>query len=81
MDILREPQKPKIEEVDICGLCGKPGADKYAKWTGGGVYWPGENKPDTEFVHAECEVEECKRAHALLTQPQRDAILESIRRG
>lgn len=24
---------------DICGLCGQPGADKMALWTGGGV-WP-----------------------------------------
>lgn len=27
---------------DICGLCGQPGADKYAY----SVHWPGEQIPD-----------------------------------
>jgi hypothetical protein len=30
-------------------------------------------------VHAECEDEECKRAHACLNQYQRDRFLRSIR--
>lgn len=63
---------------DICGLCGEPGADKMACWTGGGVYWPGEERPDTEYVHQECEQEETRRAHAALSQPERDAFLRAI---
>ena len=66
------------EDEDICGLCGEPGADKFAKWTGGGVYWPGETRPDTEFVHAYCEAEECRRAHSLLSDEQRMACLRTI---
>jgi len=63
---------------DICGLCGKPGADKMAMWTGGGIYWPGEVIPETELVHLECEQEEQRRAHSLLSQDQRDEILRNI---
>ncbi|MFA6031152.1 MAG: hypothetical protein WC969_14950 [Elusimicrobiota bacterium] len=66
---------------DICGLCGEPGADKMALWTGGGVYWPGEVRSETELVHAECEREETRRAHAALTQEQRDAVLRSVTGG
>ena len=66
---------------DICGLCGLPGADKMALWTGGGVYWPGEIRSETETVHAECEVAETVRAHAMLSQKQRDATLRSISGG
>lgn len=69
------------EDQDICGLCNEPGADKMAAWTGGGVYWPGEQVPDSEYVHQECERAERGRAHALLSQSQRDAFLEGIRRG
>jgi hypothetical protein len=49
-------------EADICGLCGLPGADKYPH----PIRWPGEAIPDKTFVHAECEEEECGRAHAEL---------------
>ena len=66
---------------DICGLCGQPGADKMALWTGGGIYWPGEEKPETELVHAECERAETERAHAALTQPQRDAVIREASGG
>lgn len=66
------------EQEDICGLCGEPGADKMAAWTGGGVCWPGEQRPDTEFVHSECESEERTRAHAELSQDERDAFLRTI---
>lgn len=66
---------------DLCGLCGQPGADKMALWTGGGIYWPGEERPDTEFVHAECERRETERAHATLTQPQRDAVIRAASGG
>lgn len=45
-------------DEDICGLCGKPGADKYKHPR----YWPGEQNPEGEFVHAECERIECERA-------------------
>ena len=69
------------KDDDICGLCGEPGADKMALWTGGGVYWLGETVPETELVHAECEQEETKRAHAELSQPQRDAVLRGITSG
>jgi len=46
-------------DVDICGLCGEPGADKYAH----PMHWPGEQVPDGPLVHDECEKEECRRAH------------------
>ena len=59
---------------DICGLCGKPGADKYAH----PVHWPGERVPDGPFVHAECEDEECRRAHAELSDRQRESFLRSL---
>ena len=59
---------------DICGLCGKPGADKYKH----PVHWPGEQDPDGPLVHAECEEEECRRAHAALSDHERIAFLRSI---
>ncbi len=62
------------EEEDICGLCGQPGADKFHH----PVYWPGEQQPGTELVHADCENEECRRAHAALTDKQRKAFLRTI---
>ncbi len=68
------------EEIneDICGLCGRSGADKMAVWTGGGVYWPGESPSNTEFVHASCEHEERCRAHARLSQSERDAFVRTL---
>jgi len=47
------------ENTDICGICGEPGADKYAH----PCHWPGEKVPDGPLVHAACEQEECARAH------------------
>lgn len=47
------------EEQDICGLCGKPGADKIAH----PMLWPGEKRSETGMVHSECESTECQRAH------------------
>ena len=73
--------REKEEDMTICGLCGRPGADKWALWTGGGIYWPGEIRPETELVHAECEQAETARAHAALTQKQRDDVLRSIDGG
>lgn len=64
---------------DICGLCGEPGADKMAAHTGGGVLWPGEMKPSTDYVHQRCERKERGRAHAALSDSERVAFLGSIR--
>lgn len=64
---------------DICGYCGQPGADKMALWTGGGIYWPGEFRPETELVHQECEQAETARAHAALSDEERARFLRSIR--
>jgi hypothetical protein len=36
---------------DICGLCGNPGADKFAH----PEHWPGERVPDGPLVHSDCE--------------------------
>lgn len=63
------------EDSDICGLCGLPGADKLAH----PVRWPGEQRPETPFVHADCEAEECRRAHSALTDEQRKEFLRGLR--
>lgn len=63
-------------EDDICSLCGQLGADKIPM----PYYWPGQERPLSEFVHAECEDIECQRAHAELTQEQREEVLRSIMR-
>ena len=60
---------------DICGLCGEPGADKYKH----PIHWPGEQNPDGDLVHADCEREECRRAHAALTDQERINFLRTIR--
>jgi hypothetical protein len=65
--------------LDICGYCGESGADKYALWTGGGVYWPGEMVPDTELVHSECERRETERAFSALSKEERERFMRSIR--
>ena len=61
-------------DEDICGLCGEPGADKFAH----PIHWPGEQVPEGPLVHADCESEECRRAHAELTDAQRRQFLSSI---
>jgi hypothetical protein len=43
---------PELDDQDICGLCGLPGADKFAH----PMHWPGETVPDGELVHSECEM-------------------------
>ena len=63
------------DDEDICGLCGEPGADKFAH----PCHWPGEQIPDGPLVHAECEADECRRAHAALSDDQRRAFLGTIR--
>lgn len=69
------------DDDDICGLCFEPGAEKMAVWTGGGVYWPGERRSETELVHAVCEQEETERAHAALSSAQRQACIDRSWRG
>ncbi len=94
-----------LTKQDICGLCGLPGADKYAH----PMHWPGERvpmhypvkafmlhgdkydrgwlpaptweeyfDPNGALVHAKCEQAECSRAHAALTDKQRNDFLRSI---
>jgi hypothetical protein len=63
-----------VRDDDICGLCGKPGADKVPH----PVYWPGEREPGTPYVHEDCEDEECARAHGELSDAERDAYLRSL---
>jgi hypothetical protein len=60
---------------DICGLCGLPGADKIPH----PVYWPGEQAPNSDLIHSQCEDEECRRAHAALSDDERRDFLALIR--
>lgn len=60
------------EQEDVCGFCGLPGADKIPH----PIRWPGEESAGTELVHAECEQEECRRAHSLLNDKQRREFLK-----
>jgi hypothetical protein len=63
-DALTDPRltkrTPFVKENvdDVCGLCGKTGADKIPH----PVYWPNEQPPQSEYVHSDCENEECQRA-------------------
>lgn len=70
----RDKGEEMKEQKDICGLCGKDGADKYAA----PIHWPGEEVPDSELVHAECEANECQRAHSVLSDAQRSNFLKTI---
>lgn len=67
-------RKYDVGDFDICGLCGQPGADKIPHPN----HWPGEQKPDTDLVHSECEQTECARAHAQLSDRERKAFLRSV---
>jgi hypothetical protein len=69
----QKPATPEQDE-DICGFCNMPGADKFPH----PIRWPGERSAGSEFVHAECEEEECRRAHSLLSDAQRKQFLRSI---
>lgn len=60
-----------IANDDVCGFCGLPGADKIPA----PIRWPQENEAGTEFVHAECEAEECARASALCQGKERELFL------
>lgn len=62
------------DSEDICGFCGLPGADKIPH----PVRWPGEESAGTPYVHAACEEEECRRAHAAFTDKQRASFLRSL---
>ena len=59
---------------DVCGFCEEPGADKIPH----PIHWPGEKFGGTGLVHSECEDEECKRAHAALSDQQRDEFLKTL---
>lgn len=72
--LILDREKEAAEGEDLCGLCGKPGADKVAHPN----YWPGERRPTGPLVHAACEDEECRRAHAELSDAERAAFLRSI---
>ena len=71
---LERPESQDDDE-DVCGLCGKSGADKMPH----PEHWPGEAIPDTELVHAECEQRECLRAHAALSDGEREEHLSTIK--
>lgn len=64
----------ETSDDDTCGLCGQPGADKVAH----PAYWPGEQRPGTKYVHADCEAAECGRAHAALSDDERERFLRSL---
>ncbi len=63
-----------MEDEDICGFCGLPGADKYPH----PVRWPDEDSAGTKLVHAECEAEECARASALCQGKAREDFLRHL---
>lgn len=73
--VLCVPDVPEEVTEDICGLCGESGADKIPH----PIHWPGEKEPETDFVHAECEDQECKRAHSELSDQQRQEFLKGCR--
>ena len=62
------------DEDDICGFCNQPGADKVPH----PVRWPGEESAGTKYVHATCEDAECRRAHSLLTDKEREDFLRWV---
>lgn len=59
---------------DICGFCGLPGANKEPH----PIRWPGEAIAGTKYVHADCEDAECRRAHSLLSDKERERFLLTI---
>ena len=63
-----------VENADICGLCGLSGADKIPH----PIHWPNEQLPNSEFVHRECEEQECRRAHSVLTPKEIIRFLNSL---
>lgn len=71
---MTKTEQTEIDSQDICGLCGQPGADKFAH----PEHWPGERIPDGPMVHEECEKAECERAHHALNDQQRKDALRAI---
>ena len=71
---MTQPSYPRQVPQDICGFCGLSGADKFPH----PVRWPGEESAGTELVHADCENQECQRAHSLLSDKQRADFLRNI---
>lgn len=67
-----------IDAPDTCGLCGQPILDADESKYHHPIHWPGERVPDSPIVHVECEMEECERAHAALSDQQREAFLKSL---
>jgi len=63
-----------LEADDVCGFCGEGGADKVPH----PVRWPGEESAGTQLVHAACENAECGRAHALLSDREREQFLRWV---
>jgi hypothetical protein len=61
-------------EADICGFCGRSDANKVPH----PVRWPGEESAGTPYVHAVCEEQECRRAHALLSDRERERFLRHV---
>ena len=62
------------DSEDVCGLCGETGANKVPH----PMYWPGEQRPGSQYVHMGCEREESNRAFKLLTPEQINKTLEAI---
>ena len=60
-----------IDDDDLCGLCGLPGADKFPH----PEHWPGERLPNHPLVHADCENEETERAFHALSEEERNKFL------
>lgn len=71
------PEDRDFEEPgeDICGLCGEPRADKIPH----PVYWPGEQRPSSRYVHQACEDAEQGRAWWQLSEKQREQLLKNLK--
>lgn len=66
-------EETDMEEEDICGFCGLPGADKIPH----PIRWPDELSAGTKLVHAECEAVECARASSMCQGKSRDEFLRN----
>lgn len=61
-------------QQQICGFCGLPDANKFPH----PVRWPGEESAGSKLVHDTCEDLECRRAHALLSDREREEFLRCL---
>jgi hypothetical protein len=75
IDLWKIASKNAVMDDEICGLCGKPGADKIPH----PVRWPNERHPFSEYVHAECEDEAAAEACVALTPRERADFLATLR--